>query len=95
VAALTLVAPDLGEPICSVSGALGAEVVFAVREEFAETLADVLLRRSMVGLGPDLGLAAMPAALRVATRHLGWDDSRCRAEEAAYLAEIKSLQVQD
>lgn len=93
VATLTREMPDLGEPICAVSGALGAEVVFAVREEFAVTLGDILLRRSMVGLGPDLGRTAVPAALRVAKRHLGWDDARCRAEEAAYFAEIAPLRV--
>jgi glycerol-3-phosphate dehydrogenase len=93
VAALTRESPELGHPICSRSGALGAEVVFAVREEFAVTLGDILLRRSMVGLGPDLGRAALPAALAVAARHLGWDETRCRAEEAAYLAEIEPLTV--
>jgi glycerol-3-phosphate dehydrogenase len=94
VAALTRDAPELGEPICNHSGALAAEVVFAAREEFAMTLADILLRRSMVGLGPDLGRAALPAALRVAARHLGWDAARCQAEEAAYLDEITPLLVQ-
>jgi glycerol-3-phosphate dehydrogenase len=93
VAALTRDTPALAEVICTISGALGAEVVFAVREEFAVTLADILLRRSMVGLGPDLGRAAVPAALRVAKRHLGWDDARCEAEESGYLAEIALLQV--
>jgi len=93
VAALTRAAADLGEPVCTVSGALAAEVVFAVREEFAMTLGDILLRRSMVGLGPDLGRAALPAVLVVAKRHLGWDDARCRAEEAAYRAEIEPMLV--
>ena len=93
VAALTREMPELGQPICALSGALGAEVVFAVREEFAVTLGDILLRRSMVGLGPDLGRGALSAALGVAARHLGWDETRCRAEEAAYLAEIEPLTV--
>jgi glycerol-3-phosphate dehydrogenase len=91
VAMLTRDAPELGQPICAVSGALAAEVVFAVREELALTLADILLRRSMVGLGPDLGRAAVPAALGVAARHLGWDAARCQAEEAAYFAEIAPM----
>ena len=91
VAALTRETPELGQPICRRSGALGAEVVFAVRQELAVTLADILLRRSMVGLGPDLGRAALPAALAVAARHLLWDETRCRVEEAAYLAEIAPL----
>ena len=95
VAALTRDAPELGQPICTITGALSAEVVFAVREEFAVSLADILLRRSMVGLGPDLGRAAVPAALRVAASHLGWDAARCQAEEAAYLAEIAPMLVRN
>ncbi|MEX1158518.1 MAG: glycerol-3-phosphate dehydrogenase, partial [Thermomicrobiales bacterium] len=35
---------------------LSAEVVFAVEREFAGTIADVLLRRTMLGLRPGLGL---------------------------------------
>jgi len=91
VAALSRDAPDLGEPLVAAGGAIGAEVVFAVREEFAVTLGDVLMRRCMAGLGPDLGRASLAPALRVAARHLGWDDARCRAEEAACQAEIALL----
>ncbi len=91
VAALTRDAPDLGQPVCALTGAIGAEVVFAVREELAVTLGDILLRRLMVGLGPDLGRGALPGALAVAARHLGWDAVRCEAEEADYLAEIAPL----
>jgi glycerol-3-phosphate dehydrogenase len=93
VASLTRDTPELGQPICARSGAIGAEIVFAVREEFAVTLGDVLLRRCMVGLGPDLGRGAMQPALSVAASYLGWDQSRCGAEEAAYLAEIAPLSV--
>jgi len=93
VAALARDAPELGEPLVPGQGVIGAEVVFAVREEFAATLGDVLLRRCMAGLGADLGRAAVPGALRLAATHVGWSDARCRTEEAAYLAEIALLTV--
>ena len=93
VAALARDAPDLGQPLAPGGGAIGAEVVFAVREEFAAGLGDVLLRRCMAGLGADLGLAAVPGARRVAATHLGWSAAHCRAEEAAYRAEIALLAV--
>jgi glycerol-3-phosphate dehydrogenase len=93
VAALARETPELGEALAPGGGAIGAEVVFAVREEFAESLGDILLRRCMAGLGPDLGRAALPAALGIAARHLDWSEDRCRAEEAAYLAEIAALAV--
>jgi glycerol-3-phosphate dehydrogenase len=93
VAALARATPALGEPLVPGAEAIGAEVVFAVREEFAATIGDVLLRRCMAGLGPDLGRAALPAALAIAATHLGWSEARCRANEAAYLAEIAALAV--
>jgi glycerol-3-phosphate dehydrogenase len=91
VAALTRDDPALGRPLAGEGGAIAAEVVFAVRDEFARTLGDVLLRRCMAGLGPDLGQAAISPALRAAATHLGWDKARCQAEEAAYRAEIAAL----
>ncbi len=95
VAALAAASPELARPLVPGSGAIGAEVVFAVREEFAVGLGDILLRRCMAGLGPDLGRAALPAALRIAASHLGWSEPWCRAEEAAYLAEIAALAAPD
>ncbi len=80
--------PALRQPFDPATGAIGAEVPFAVREEGAETLADILLRRTMVGLGPDLALGADEAAAAVACRHLGWDAARAAAEIAAYRAGV-------
>ena len=75
---------DLRANFSALSGALGAEVVFAFRVEMAETLADCLLRRTMVGLNRALGLDAVAAAARVAQKHLGWDEARAEQEVAAY-----------
>lgn len=78
--------PRLRRPFDPATGAIGAEVVFACRREAAETLADVLLRRTMVGLGPDAGVGADEAAAAVARRHLGWDEARVGREVADYRA---------
>jgi glycerol-3-phosphate dehydrogenase len=77
-------APDLREPFSPVTPTLGAEVVFAFESELAETLADCLLRRTMVGLNSRAGLDAVEAAALVARKYLGWDDARARREVAAY-----------
>ena len=63
---------------------LGAEVIFAFREELAKTLSDVLLRRTMVGMGPRVGLDVDEAAANVAAEYLGWDDERTRREVQEY-----------
>lgn len=83
--------PRLGHCIDERSGLLAAELLFATDTEFAGSLADLLLRRCMVGLGPDLGRSALPGSLQVAGEFLGWDQERQERERADYLAEIGRL----
>ncbi|WP_031168058.1 glycerol-3-phosphate dehydrogenase/oxidase [Streptosporangium roseum] len=79
----------LAEVVHEESGALAAEVIMAVRDEGAVTLGDILLRRTLIGLGPDMGLGAAAACADIAVRHLGWDDERARTELADYGAELR------
>jgi glycerol-3-phosphate dehydrogenase len=81
--------PDLREPFDPDSGAIGAEIVFAVQDEMAISLADVLMRRTMVGLGPRMAIGADRAAAEVAQRHLGWDQTRADREADAYRAYLE------
>jgi glycerol-3-phosphate dehydrogenase len=62
------------------TGIIGAEVLYAFRRELAEKLGDVLMRRSMVGMGPRVGLDVDEAAAQVAVRHLGWSQERADRE---------------
>jgi glycerol-3-phosphate dehydrogenase len=66
------------------TGLIGAEVLYAFRHEMAETLADVLLRRTMVGLGPRVGLDVDQVAADLAAEHLGWDSERVGREVQQY-----------
>jgi glycerol-3-phosphate dehydrogenase len=66
------------------TGLLGAEVLHAFHHEMARTLSDVLLRRTMVGLGPKVGLDVDEAAAQVAVKHLGWSEERAKSEVEAY-----------
>jgi len=83
--------PELGAKICPHSHAIAAEIIFCFRDEMATTIADVLLRRTMIGLSRDLGRAALPRAIDVARRFLGWSQQRADEEERRYLREIKRL----
>jgi len=80
--------PTFKEPLTSPAtvqtGLLGCEVLYAFRHEMAQTLADVLLRRSMVGMGPNVGLDVDEAAAEVAVRHLGWSAERAAREVEDY-----------
>jgi glycerol-3-phosphate dehydrogenase len=80
--------PSLREPLASPfsveTGIIGAEVLYAFRRELAQKLGDVLLRRTMVGMGPRVGLDVDKASARVAARHLGWTEERAEREVEEY-----------
>jgi glycerol-3-phosphate dehydrogenase len=67
--------------------AVEAEVVHAVRRELAQTVEDVMVRRTHLYYEtPDRGV---PAARRVAelmARERGWDEARVEEEAARYVA---------
>jgi glycerol-3-phosphate dehydrogenase len=76
--------PTLLEIISAETGAIAAEIVFAFQNELAQTLADCLLRRTMIGLGSSAGIGEDETAAKIAQQHLGWSEDRARAEVAAY-----------
>lgn len=63
---------------------VAAEVVFAIRHEQAVHLADVLARRVMVGLEPDLGRGVAGDVAEVMAGELGWDTRRVDTELSSY-----------
>ena len=71
------------------TGLIGAEILYAFRREMARTLSDALLRRTMVGLGPNVGLDVDEAAARVAAKHLGWSEERAEHEVQTFRSFIK------
>jgi glycerol-3-phosphate dehydrogenase len=84
VLALALAEDDLREPFSPETGAIGAEVLFAFREEMARTLADCLMRRTMVGLGPSLGFGDDERAALIAQKYLGWSKNFAQSKVEAY-----------
>jgi glycerol-3-phosphate dehydrogenase len=85
--------PDLLTPLSPIESVetalIGAEVIWAFREEMAQTLSDVLLRRTMAGYGPKVALDSVEAAAEVAVKHLVWDDERAEREVSEYREWIK------
>jgi glycerol-3-phosphate dehydrogenase len=94
VLAVAAEAPDLQEPFDPETGAIGAEVIFAIRHELAQSLTDILMRRTMVGLSPLMGVGADRAAATVAQRHLGWDEARAEREIAEYRTYLERFRPQ-
>jgi len=81
--------PALAEVIDEESGAIAAEVLHAVREEGAVTLEDVLLRRTVIALGSDVGLTAAPRAAAVLVAYAGWTPEQADAELARYRDSVR------
>ena len=77
------------------SCALGAELVHAVRNEWAVTLLDILQRRCMIGLRADFGLQAAPAAADWLCRLGLWDRARAAQEVADYREYARRSRARD
>jgi glycerol-3-phosphate dehydrogenase len=73
---------------------LAAEVVFAVREEMARTLADIVYRRLMIGLQQDQGRPLYEMIAAIAASELGWTEDRRHTELEALNTYSDSLTVQ-
>ena len=65
------------------AGDIGAQVVFAVREEMALTLADVVMRRTCMGQVGAPPREALQTASRIMAAELGWDEVRREREIAS------------
>jgi glycerol-3-phosphate dehydrogenase len=84
--------PDLRDPIHSQHPAVGAQVVHAVRAEYARRLDDVLFRRlSLAHETGDAGVEAAPGAAAIMARELGWDETRRNGEVERYRAQVDAI----
>jgi len=73
----------LGEPLSATCPTLGAEIVHAMREEAAMTLADAILRRTEAGVTGHPGRPALERAAAIMAFELGWPPGHIEAEIAA------------
>src|SRR5207253_5765680 len=62
---------------------VGAEVIHAIREEMACTLADIVIRRTELGAAGHPGKEVVAACARIAAGDLGWDADRHDRQTAA------------
>jgi glycerol-3-phosphate dehydrogenase len=92
---MTAAEPSLGKILDDETHATAAEVVYSFEREFASTLTDCLLRRTMVGLNSTLGMKAVEAAARIGREHLGWPEDRVEQELAGYQKVISRFRLSD
>jgi glycerol-3-phosphate dehydrogenase len=72
---------------------LEAEVLFAIREEMARTLADIVHRRLMIGFDADQGRAKYEKIASVAAAEFAWNDDERDAQLSTLIAYSDSLGV--
>jgi glycerol-3-phosphate dehydrogenase len=81
--------PDLGAPLVPGLPYLAAEAVFAVREEQATTLDDILARRTRAQLrARDATAAAAASVAALVGPLLGWDEAETERQVAGYRAAV-------
>ena len=85
--------PELLQPFDEHTGAIGAEIISAFRDEFARTLVDVLFGRTMVDYDAVFDARSAEAAAKIAARHLGWDDARCTSELDAWRRHARKFEA--
>jgi glycerol-3-phosphate dehydrogenase len=91
---LALEERSLADALDKAGTVLAAEVAFAVRQEFARQLTDIVHRRMMVGLSPDLGESLADAIADIAAVELGWSETEKRRELDALRAYNARLKVE-
>ena len=74
--------PRLLQPVGKSQDVIGAEVLFAVRSEMAQTLSDVVFRRTGLGTRGMPDAMTLEACASLMGNELGWDASRIRSETA-------------
>jgi glycerol-3-phosphate dehydrogenase len=77
------------------SGVLAAELVFAVEEDLARSLTDVLARRVLLAFEPGHALDEIDDIAKTLADHLDWDDDQVRAQIAEYHGWLDKLKVPD
>jgi glycerol-3-phosphate dehydrogenase len=70
-----------------------AQTVFAIRQEFARTLTDVVHRRMMVGLDADQGRPLYERVADAAATELGWSDEERAGQLEALQQYSDSLRI--
>jgi glycerol-3-phosphate dehydrogenase len=76
--------PELRLPL-GTAGDIGAQVIFAMREEMALTLADVVMRRTCIGQLGAPSAKTLDTASRLMATEYGWSEER-RTQEIASLS---------
>lgn len=81
---LCMATPELCDTVCPHVPDIKAQLVYAVQNEWAVTLNDIMFRRTSAGLGECVGLCNLDATAELIGRTLEWNDSKLTNEKNVY-----------
>ncbi|MBT8088430.1 MAG: glycerol-3-phosphate dehydrogenase [Gammaproteobacteria bacterium] len=84
---------SLAEAIDTENRVLAAEVIFAIRDEFAKSLSDIVYRRMMIGLDADQGRPLYDKVAKIAAAEFGWSAEKASHQLQALIDYSDSLRV--
>jgi glycerol-3-phosphate dehydrogenase len=90
---LAVSTPELDHCLDSGRTVLAAEVIFAIREEMARTLSDIVHRRLMIGLSATQGREMYDTVAALAAVELGWGGAKRKDELDSLINFSDSLTV--
>lgn len=88
VAAYAAADSSLAKPISEHHPDIGAQVAYGVDHEGARTVADILLRRTVIGLTEDLGRSAARSTSEIMGNRLGWSEEQRAQAVRDYFVEL-------
>ena len=93
VAELCTQHPELARVLDKNGRVLAAEVIFALREEFARTLEDIVFRRMMIGFDADQGRHMYDEIVALAAAESGWSPEQTAQQLEELTGYAQSLRV--
>ncbi len=93
VLALAAVRPELRTTLCPHVWDIGAQVIYGVRHEGAQTVGDVLLRRTPAGWSRCRGLDAAEQVAALMATELGWSAEQQHRQVQQYGDEVRAALV--
>ncbi|MEL6440232.1 MAG: glycerol-3-phosphate dehydrogenase [Cyanobacteria bacterium J06621_8] len=69
--------PELGEKITDDQPDIKAQIVYAVNNEFAQTLVDITRRRTALAIKTHYGLNILPVIIEVLKQYCDWSQEKC------------------
>ncbi|MGH2413305.1 MAG: glycerol-3-phosphate dehydrogenase C-terminal domain-containing protein, partial [Microcystaceae cyanobacterium] len=84
VLALTDSEPELARAIVPPLPYIKAQVVYAVKSEYARTLVDITYRRTTLAIHTNYGFKALPAIAQTLKEYCGWSQAECDRQAEHY-----------